>query len=297
MRKGTRSLVISGTLFSALVLALVWTGSMQEVKAADNIDPTGNYALLSVNGNPAPYTLTHEGVSLTIKKGFFTINSDGTCMSNITFVPPNKVEVNNEVKATYTLAGSTLTMKWEQTGGTTTGTVSGNTFTMNNEGMVFVFQKGQAALYREEFKAVPMVIQSASAQDTLEGVWQYTEIIPPAADAQPNPIPPGSLLIFTKKHYSLILIPTPRPELPQQNATDAQKVATWEPFMASAGTYEVNGNTFTAKSSAAKNPSAMAPDGWITSEFKIEGNTLITTPKVRNAGPVNLGSTKLVRVE
>jgi len=128
-------------------------------------------------------------------------------------------------------------------------------------------------------------------------VWQYTEIIPPGADAKPIQIPPGSLLIFTKKHYSLILIPTPRPDLPQQNATDAQKVATWESFMASAGTYEVKGNTFTAISSAAKNPIAMAPDGWITSEFKIEGNTLITTPKVRNAGPVNLGSTKLVRME
>jgi hypothetical protein len=87
--------------------------------------------------------LTHEGVNLTIKKGFFIINSDGTCISNITFVPPNKVEVNNEVKATYTLAGNTLTMKWERAG-ITTGTVNGATFTMNNEGMTFVFQKGQA---------------------------------------------------------------------------------------------------------------------------------------------------------
>lgn len=234
MRKGTRSLVISETLFSALVLALVWTGSMHGVKAADDINPTGTYALLSVNGNPVPYALTHEGVSLTIKKGFFTINSDGTCISNITFVPPNKVEVNNEVKATYTLAGSTLTMKWEQTGGTTTGTVSGNTFTMNNEGMAFVFQKGQAALYPKEFNAVPMVIQSASAQDTLEGVWLYTETIPPGPDANPVPIPRGSLLIFTKTHYSMILVTMPRPDLPQQNATDEQKVAAWTPFYAAA---------------------------------------------------------------
>ena len=149
MRRGTRSLVISGTLFSALVLALAWTGSMHGVKAADDINPTGTYTLLSVNGNSVPCTLTHEGVSLTITKGFFTINGDGTCMSNVTFIPPNKVEVNNEVKATYTLAGSTLTMKWERAG-ITTGSVSGNTFTMNNEGMVFVFQKGQAALYHKE---------------------------------------------------------------------------------------------------------------------------------------------------
>jgi hypothetical protein len=150
VRTGMRSFLIPGLMILALALALVWTGSMHGVKAADDINPTGTYILLSVNGNSAPYTLTHEGVNLIIKKGFFTINSDGTCISNITLVPPNKVEVNNEVKATYTLAGSTLTMTWAQTGGVTTGTVSGNTFTMNNEGMAFIFQKGQASLYHKE---------------------------------------------------------------------------------------------------------------------------------------------------
>ena len=140
MRTGMRSFLISGLMILALVLALVLTGSMHGVIAADDINPTGTYTLLSVNGNSVPYTLTHEGVNLTINKGFFIINSDGTCISNITLIPPNKVEVNNEVKATYTLTGSTLTMKWERAG-ITTGTVSGNTFTMNNEGMVFLYRK------------------------------------------------------------------------------------------------------------------------------------------------------------
>ena len=149
MRTGMRSFLISRLLILALVQALVWTGSMHGVIAANDINLTGTYTLLSVNGNSVPYTLTHEGVNLTINKGYFIINSDGTCISNITFIPPNKVEVNNEVKATYTLAGSTLTMKWERAG-ITTGTVTGNTFTMNNEGMVFVFQKGQVALYHKE---------------------------------------------------------------------------------------------------------------------------------------------------
>jgi uncharacterized protein len=149
MRKGTRSLVMMGTWFSALVLALVWTGSIHGVKAEDDINPTGTYTLLSVNGNSVPYTFTTEGVSITIKKGFFTINSDGTCIRNITLVSPNKPEISNDVKATYTLAGSTLTMKWERAG-IMTGALSGNTFTMDNRGMVFVFQKGQAALYHKE---------------------------------------------------------------------------------------------------------------------------------------------------
>jgi hypothetical protein len=45
-----------------------------------------------------------------------------------------------EVKATYTREGNKLTMKW-QSGGMTIGTVEGDTFTMSNEGMVFVYRK------------------------------------------------------------------------------------------------------------------------------------------------------------
>jgi len=54
-------------------------------------------------------------------------------------VEPSK-EMTREVKAAYTQEGSTLTMKWEGAG-TTTGTVHGDTFTMNNEGMVFSYRK------------------------------------------------------------------------------------------------------------------------------------------------------------
>ena len=42
--------------------------------------------------------------------------------------------------ASYTRQGSKLTMKWEGAG-MTTGTAEGDTFTMNNEGMVFAYRK------------------------------------------------------------------------------------------------------------------------------------------------------------
>ena len=146
--------------------------------------------------------------------------------------------------------------------------------------------------------AVLMVVQSASAQGKLEGTWKYVEVIPPGPDAKPIPVQEG-LLIFTKNHFSMIFVSgdKPRPALPQQNATDAQRVAAWTPLNVGAGTYEVNGNTYTAKSLVSKNPGGTGPDAWITVEFKIDGNTLITTPKAVKAGPVNLGSTKLIRVE
>jgi hypothetical protein len=53
---------------------------------------------------------------------------------------PSRGDSAAEVKATYTRQGSTLTMQWEGAG-TTTGTVQGDTFTMNNEGMAFAYRK------------------------------------------------------------------------------------------------------------------------------------------------------------
>jgi hypothetical protein len=95
--------------------------------------------------------------------------------------------------------------------------------------------------------AVLMVVQSASAQGKLEGVWKVTEVT--LSGANPLKIAVSSahpsLMVFTKKYFSFLNIMAadqPRPELPQQSATDAQKVAAWTPVVAWAGTYEVKGN-------------------------------------------------------
>ena len=70
----------------------------------------------------------------------FVIGADGTCSSKVVFGPPSGSEVTREVKASYTQQGAKLTMKWEGAG-TTTGTVEGDTFTMNNEGMIFAYRR------------------------------------------------------------------------------------------------------------------------------------------------------------
>jgi len=144
--------------------------------------------------------------------------------------------------------------------------------------------------------AVLFNVPSASAQGKLEGTWKYVEFIPSGPDAKPIPL--EGVLIFTKSHFSMIFVlgDKPRAELPQKGATDAQKVAAWTPLSAGAGPYEVKGNTYTARSLVAKNPGG-SPDDWVTVEFKIEGNTLITTPKATKSGPLNMGSTKLIRIE
>jgi hypothetical protein len=123
-----------------LAAALLLCACKPEAKVATAVDPTGVYALVSVNGSTVPSSISHEGTALQVRSGTFTIKADGTCSTKTVFVPPSGSEVARDVSATYTKEGSKLTMQWTGAG-TTTGTIEGNTFTMDNEGMLFVYKK------------------------------------------------------------------------------------------------------------------------------------------------------------
>ena len=124
-----------------LCIAVLWTGCKQEAKVAADTNPVGTYTLVSVDGNKVPCAVKHDGKEgLTVKSGAFVINADGTCSSQVTFTTPAGKDASREVKATYTQAGAKLTMKWEGAG-MTTGTIDGNNFTMDNEGMIFAYRK------------------------------------------------------------------------------------------------------------------------------------------------------------
>lgn len=132
-----------------------------------------------------------------------------------------------------------------------------------------------------------LVVQSAVAQTgKLQGVWKIVEV----TVSGPNPIkftnPQPNLSIITKKYCSTMSIQgdKPRPDLPQKNATDAQKVATWTPFDAGAGPCEVKGSTLTVHPIIAKDP--FPPGTFVTYEFKFEGKDLFITPKATQAGPI-----------
>ena len=124
----------------ALFMVVGWTGCKEPAKVAADVNPAGTYALASVDGNKVPCTVRHDGHALAVKSGSFIINADGTCSSRVAFSPPSGGDVVREVKASYTRQGAKLTMKWEGAG-ITTGTVEGDTFTMNNEGMIFTYRK------------------------------------------------------------------------------------------------------------------------------------------------------------
>ena len=124
-----------------LTAGLFMSACKEEAKVAtDGGDPTGVYTLVSVNGNQVPANVSHDNVTLQVKSGTFNIQTDGTCGTKTAFVPPSGSEVTREVTATYKKDGSTLNMQWKGAG-TTTGTLEGDTFTMNNEGMIFVYKK------------------------------------------------------------------------------------------------------------------------------------------------------------
>ncbi len=123
-----------------LTAGLLLSGCKPKAQVAQDVDPAGVYALVSVNGSAVPASVSHDGTALQVRAGTFTINADGTCSTKTVFVPPSGQEATRDVSATYTTAGSKLTMKW-QGAGITAGTIEGSTFTMNNEGMVFVYRK------------------------------------------------------------------------------------------------------------------------------------------------------------
>jgi hypothetical protein len=108
--------------------------------AAQPADISGTYTLVSVNGSALPYTMTHEPPGVRVTSGSFRIDADGTCTSDVSFVLPSGEAMSRPVSATWTRDGTRLTMSW-QGAGVTNGTVEGDTFTMDNEGQIFVYRK------------------------------------------------------------------------------------------------------------------------------------------------------------
>jgi Lipocalin-like domain len=138
--------------------------------------------------------------------------------------------------------------------------------------------------------ATSLVTVTAHAQSkapVLAGAWRLTELKRTGPKAETLKNPPG-LLIFTGKHWSRMYVDSdePRTQIPDlEKATAAEFVASWGPFVAASGTYEVSGNTLTCRALIAKNPNVMASGNVAVYTFKIEGNTLTMTD-APNAGTV-----------
>jgi hypothetical protein len=116
------------------------TPGKQTASAPAKSDHVGTYVLATINGKNLPCTPPHEGGAPEVQSGSITLNADGTHSSITTFKVPSGQVGNREVSGTYTREGARFTLQWKGAG-TTTATIEGNTFTMNNEGMLMAYRK------------------------------------------------------------------------------------------------------------------------------------------------------------
>jgi hypothetical protein len=122
---------------------------------------------------------------------------------------------------------------------------------------------------------------------SLEGVWKVTKVVQGGV-VNTNPQP--GLLIFTHGYYSATRVTasearkqSPAPKDPA-NLTDAEKITfynEWAGYAASAGTYEVMGNTMINHNILAKMVRGMT----LTEEaiiLNFDGNSFVAKPKPGN---------------
>ncbi len=100
----------------------------------------GEFVLESVDGKNLPAQVAHDRATIEVRAGRITFEPEGVCVSLTTFVAPSGEEIHREVTADYDLDGAKVHMNWRDAGNTI-GTMEGETFTMNNEGMVFRYRR------------------------------------------------------------------------------------------------------------------------------------------------------------
>ena len=128
----------------ALALAIVGCGSDSSSEPT-NASVAGTWTLQSVNGSQLPFTLSNVGsTKIELVSSVVNVTSAGTWTSTSqtrTTINGQATTSTGTQAGTYTLSGSAVAIR--STDGTTVqaGTVNGNTLTLAQTGLVFVYQK------------------------------------------------------------------------------------------------------------------------------------------------------------
>ncbi len=129
---------------SLAVGALVLLGS-SPCLAQQNL--AGKYNLATVAGRPVPVAMSEPGRPAdappppTVVAGIFSIDSAGSFRLAMTYrIKRDTTErtISREFTGSYTRSGAGWDFQWTGAG-TTPVTLSGDTLTMNNEGVAFVY--------------------------------------------------------------------------------------------------------------------------------------------------------------
>jgi hypothetical protein len=159
--------------------------------------------------------------------------------------------------------------------------------------LAFVVFYGQAAL-----------AQDAPTAKSFEGVWRITKVVRTGANAGTNIHPQPSLQIFYRGYYSIVRDNSSEPRKPSpavdasSSLTDAEKIARfdeWAPFAASAGAYEVRGDTLITHNIVAKQAVGMTATEEATIKFE-GGDTFVASAKSPPGAPPGERQTTYTRV-
>jgi hypothetical protein len=150
----------------------------------------------------------------------------------------------------------------------------------------------------------------AQTKQSIQGVWRLVEVTITNPIVQYDQLPKGThtnvqpaLLIFTGKHYSVVVDTAahPRPVTPFKVAgqpTAEEAIARWGPLVANSGTYEVAGNVVTSRPVVNKASVNQGGGYFERATFKLDGNNLWMTSVENKAGKSPYPITgKYVRVE
>ncbi len=130
-------IAIKRLLLVSLVLGL-WLPACNQ--ASEPSELTGAYRLVNIDGHELPYTPSHEGGAPQVVASTLTLNADGTFRMSMSYGTTPGNSISRDFSGTYTSEGAVLNMLWKGAG-KTTATFQGNTLTLNNEGILFAYQK------------------------------------------------------------------------------------------------------------------------------------------------------------
>ena len=129
----------------ALVLAVAGCGSDSSTTPT-NSSVAGTWTLQSVNGSPLPFTLSASPAKIELLSDVVVATSNGTWTSTQqtrttigTGTPTTSTATDG---GTYTLSGNNVSILSSSAGSTAqAGTINGNTLTLSQSGLTFIFQK------------------------------------------------------------------------------------------------------------------------------------------------------------
>ena len=109
--------------------------------------------------------------------------------------------------------------------------------------------------------------REASGPAELTGAWRLVEtaVREPGKEWNERPAPQGGLFVFSKRHYSYFYVrgAGPRPLFADANRpTEAERAATFDTFIAGAGSYTFDGRTALLKADYRKNPNEATGAVW-----------------------------------